>query len=58
MADDDHENCFDTMEYWLHSLSAKVPESNIILVGTHYDIIIKKKKKLFQLILFYPNLNK
>ena len=38
------ENCFDTMEYWLHSLNAKVPESNVILVGTHYDIIKNEKE--------------
>ena len=30
--------CFERIEYWLHSLNAKVPESKIILVGTHYDI--------------------
>ena len=32
------ENNFDTLEYWLHSLHAKVPDSSIILVGTHSDI--------------------
>ena len=31
-------NYIDRLEYWLHSLHAKVPESNIILVGTHSDI--------------------
>ena len=46
MADDDHENCIDSLEYWLHSLNAKVPESNIILVGTHYDMINQKEEKI------------
>jgi hypothetical protein len=54
-------NYIERIEYWLHSLNAKVPESNIILVGTHYDIknreipneIISKFKQVTNNFYFY-----
>ena len=37
-----------SLEYWLHSIQLKAPDSSVIVVGTHLDLIQERERRSLQ----------